>query len=250
MTISKLIYFPLLLVLNFPCYADDVQKITSTPKISIIIDDLGNHPQTDLKITELPGPVVCSVLPYRPSTDAVIKRAGLLNKPIILHIPMEPISEVKLGSGGLTTNMRKEQFIDILQAELKKYSQVQGVSNHMGSKLTQDSARMGWFMDELAKHKLFFVDSKTSSYSVAGKLAKKYHIPTIHRDIFLDNEQDYEAIDRQFKALIYTAKQRGYAVAIGHPYPVTLRYLQKIIPELAEQGVELVSIAELINKPH
>lgn len=241
-----ILYSLLLLIGSTICLAE---QPASQAKISIIIDDLGNHPNLDTATANLPGPIVCSVLPYRPFTKAVIAQAKQQQKPIILHIPMQAQAEIALGAGGLSTQFNKDHFTQVLQRQLAAHPDVQGVSNHMGSKLTQNQEHMTWFMEELSKHDLFFVDSRTACNSVAEKTAKQYHIPTLHRDVFLDNIRNHQAIDKQFQELLNTAKKYGHAVAIGHPYPVTIKYLQQAIPKLAEQGIELVPIADLLNIP-
>ncbi len=245
--LKPILYSLLLLLGSITCLAE---QSTSQAKISIIIDDLGNHPNLDSAIANLPGPIVCSVLPYRPFTKAVIEQAKQQQKPIILHIPMQAQAEIALGAGGLTSQFNKEHFTRVLQRQLAAHPDVQGVSNHMGSKLTQNQEHMAWFMEELSKHDLFFVDSRTACNSVAEKTAKQYNIPTLHRDVFLDNIRNYQAIDKQFQELLTIAKKYGHAVAIGHPYPVTIKYLQQAIPKLAEQGIELVPINELLNLTH
>ncbi len=246
----RLVTFLMTLLCTIVCglaLAQHHAAVTKPAQISIIIDDLGNHRHLDQKVVNLPGPVVCSVLPYRHFTDAVMQQAKANHKPIILHIPMQALADHKLGLGGLTTDMAKQQFIDILTFQLQNYPGIQGVNNHMGSRLTQDNERMQWFMEELANHPLYFVDSRTAGSSVAEKMAKQYQIPTIHRDVFLDNKPTIQAIDKQFQRLIALAKRYGHAVAIGHPYPATLAYLEKAIPKLAEQGIELVPISALLD---
>ena len=42
------------------------------------------------------------------------------------------------------------------------------------------------------------------------------------------------------------AKADGQAVALGHPYPETIEFLQNIIPDLADYGVRLVPVSQLI----
>ena len=40
------------------------------------------------------------------------------------------------------------------------------------------------------------------------------------------------------------------AIAIAHPYPETLAYLKKALPTLAEQGIRLVPISELVAQKY
>ncbi len=67
------------------------------------------------------------------------------------------------------------------------------------------------------------------------------------RNIFLDNVREIEAINRQFDKLVAIARDRGNALAIGHPYPETLEVLERRLPGLASSGVELVSLSKLLE---
>src|SRR5690606_31671632 len=96
---------------------------------------------------------------------------------------------------------------------------VVGVNNHMGSRLTADAAAMRVVMDEIARHGLAFVDSRTTSRTVAEAVALERGIPAAGRDVFLDNDRDEAAITRQLDLALRIARKAGTAIAIGHPYP-------------------------------
>jgi len=81
---------------------------------------------------------------------------------------------------------------------------------------------MQWVMEVLQSRNLYFVDSRTTSASVAGRIAQANNITNITRNVFLDNETTYEDIDIEFKRLIDQAEEYGSAVGIGHPYKETL----------------------------
>jgi polysaccharide deacetylase 2 family uncharacterized protein YibQ len=74
------------------------------------------------------------------------------------------------------------------------------------------------------------------------------HIPNLQRDIFLDNDRDPSAIRTQFNDLIALAQSKGTALAIGHPYPETLSFLQRRLSDLNKSGVELISVSALIKR--
>ena len=65
--------------------------------------------------------------------------------------------------------------------------------------------------------------------------------------MFLDNVPTEAAIDREFQRLKQLARRNGIAVGIGHPYPATLAYLEGTLPELASEGIQLISVADSIR---
>ena len=64
--------------------------------------------------------------------------------------------------------------------------------------------------------------------------------------VFLDPDKSAETLQREFERLISLARKRGSAIAIGHPYEATLDMLETELPLLADKGIELVPVSELI----
>ena len=122
-----------------------------------------------------------------------------------------------------------------------------GINNHMGSALTQEPQAMVWLMRSVKRHKLFFVDSRTTHKSVASEIAVKENIRTASREVFLDNDRSLYGIDKEFRRLLAVAKERKTAIAIGHPYPSTLEYLEHAIPMLQDEGIQLISVSEMLK---
>ena len=218
-------------------------------RIAIIIDDLGYHRSRGEAITDLPGAVTCAVIPQTPHAPALAHRASQSGKEVILHMPMETDGYGKLDAGGLRENMSQNDFIATLNAAVARIPQASGLNNHMGGILTADETAMNWLMESLSDHGLFFVDSRTTPQSVAGRKARQHGLAYAGRDIFLDNQRDLAAINDQFNRAISIARSRGHAIVIGHPYPETIEYLQNVLPLLADAGIELVPVSRLLNRP-
>lgn len=221
-----------------------------TPRIALIIDDLGNALQAGERTAALSGPVACAILPHTPFGQTIAKQAFLAGKEVLLHLPLQAVEQYELtGSGTIKIDNTRTQLVRIFEADIVSIPHVVGVSNHMGSLLTRHPGHMEWLMDAVKAHgNLFFVDSYTTVSSVALQLAQERGVPSIRRDVFLDNMPTEAAIDREFQRLKKQAKKNGYAVGIGHPYPQTLRYLERMLPALIDEGIELVSISRLIGQ--
>jgi polysaccharide deacetylase 2 family uncharacterized protein YibQ len=161
---------------------------------------------------------------------------------------MSNLSGMELGEGGLTLQQSEEEFLQVLTAALADIPYIKGVNNHTGSELTAASQPMQWVMQELKKRDLYFVDSMTTRDSVAGATAAQFMVPSLRRHIFLDNIQTAEAIDTEFKRALALAQAQGYAVAIGHPYPETLAYLETALPLLAASQVDIVPVSVMLEQ--
>jgi len=222
----------------------------SVPLISIIIDDLGDHWQRDYQALQLPGAVTYAILPHTPYALPLSLKAADLDKEIILHMPMEPVGSENMGPGGLSMDMSQHELLATLHDNFRDMPNIVGMNNHMGSRLTQSVKSMRWIMEEMGQQypNFYFIDSVTSINSVAHNIAEEYGIAHASRDIFLDHDRNIYTIARQFEKLLDLAKKQGTAVAIGHPYPETLEFLEYWLPRLGEKGVKLVPTSTIVEK--
>lgn len=244
--IRKLCFIFLLI----PAHAG-AEAITTTPVISIIIDDIGYRKQDDLHAMSLPGPIAYAILPQTQFSWEMSRLASKKGKTVLLHLPMEAVEEDKnrfLGPGGLTMDMTREQFMRTLDIDLRSVPDAIGVNNHMGSLLTRHPGYMEWLMKSLDDNNKFYIDSYTSKQSIARLIAAEQNVPYLRRDIFLDNQQDAAYIKKQFEKLIKAAKRKGKAIAIGHPHPVTIQVLAGELRDLEKRGVMLVNLLDIV--PH
>jgi uncharacterized protein len=219
------------------------------PRIAIIIDDLGYQQEAGNRSIKLPGPVACAILPSTPRATKLAEAAFANGKDVLLHLPLEPVaSDNKSDPGSLMLDMSREQFGDTFSADLESVPHAIGVNSHRGSMLTRHPGHMGWLMEELRKRgDLIFVDSYTTHKSIALQLARERGVPSVKRDVFLDPDRLPDTVGREFDRLKELARTNGTAVGIGHPYPSTLAFLEQEIPRLADEGIELVSISELVS---
>ncbi|NLO16820.1 MAG: divergent polysaccharide deacetylase family protein [Arcobacter butzleri] len=214
---------------------------TDKPKLAIVIDDVVFASQVK-SLQSIAYPINMSFLPptnNHPNSANIVN--GLHN--YMIHFPMEAMKF----SQEEERTLHVGDSIDIIEKrvkELKKlYPKAKYTNNHTGSKFTSDEQSMDNFMKILKKYNIYFVDSKTTAKSVAYKYAKKYDVPFLSRDIFLDNVQEIKAIKEQLEKAIKVAKKQGYAIAIGHPYPTTVEVLKTANDILKD--VEVVYIDEI-----
>lgn len=218
-------------------------------RVSIIIDDLGPDIGIAKKFASLPFPVTLSVLPHQAHSREIAEMAHLAGKEVILHLPMEPVDKKENpGRGALLISMSGDEIRRNIKAALDTSPFFDGVNNHMGSRITPDAQIMKVLMSELKEKDLFFIDSMTTSESIGWKIAQEMNIPTLKRDIFLDDSPSEDDIRAQIAKLVKIAKVQGMALAIGHPRMPTLRSLQEAAGHFREEGIEIVATRDLMKK--
>ncbi|WOT05217.1 divergent polysaccharide deacetylase family protein [Shewanella youngdeokensis] len=219
--------------------------ISFAAKIAIIIDDIG-YRQSDKAVLALPANVTLSVLPLTPLGKTVATQAYKQGNEILVHLPMQALNGKTIGPGALTSEMSEVEFKQQLAAAIDSVPFAVGANNHMGSHLTQLTEPMGWVMDTLLERDIFFIDSVTTKYTQAGKVAKKVGVPLLKRTIFLDNDRSQTGLDNQFKKAIALAQQHNNIVVIGHPYPETLAFLSRNLHRLSELNIAVVPPSKLL----
>jgi polysaccharide deacetylase 2 family uncharacterized protein YibQ len=241
----------ILLVFPVVAVATDVDgSVRPVPVIALIIDDLGNQRMAGNDAVRLPGPVACAFLPDGPFTRELAQQAHAGHKEVMLHLPMQAANDLQAEPGAdvLTLDMTHRQYLATLEHDLEAIPHVSGLNNHMGSLLTRHPGSMAWLMQALRERgNLFFIDSRTTSATVARRMAHEHGVPNSERNVFLDNDPDAPAIRRQFRRLIAIAKRDGSALAIGHPHPATIEVLNEELRRLGSSGVRLVPVAQLIE---
>jgi len=216
-------------------------------KIAIVIDDWGYNLDNLYLVDQIKYPFTASVLPKLDYSKAVAAELHKRGFQVILHLPMEPHEKYRLEKNTILTSMDEQAIINIVRQDLADIHYAIGVSNHMGSKATEDLRTMSIVLNEFKKRNLFFLDSLVSPKTVCSDLAAKLDVRFIKRDIFLDNKENPEYIKGQIYKLKRKAQAYGHAVGIGHDRKITLEVLKETMPELEREGYKLVFVSELVK---
>lgn len=232
--------------LSFPIPLGPLNQPQKQGKLSIVIDDMGRSLNFARQLSQLPYPVTFSILPQMPHSAQVADHAAQAGLDVMLHLPMEPKAypKVRPGPGALFVRMSQREILDTLRADLDQMPRAVGVNNHMGSRFTSYPEGMDTVLRELKSQGLFFLDSLTSPTSVAIQTGRADGLVLYQRDIFLDNVRDRDAILRQLDKAQRVATRKGQAIAIGHPYPETLKALQDWA-EIHNKAITMVPISAL-----
>ena len=216
-------------------------------RLAIVIDDLGNDRSQADALFRLSYPLTLSVLPHLPDSSEIAEEAHRRGYQVLLHLPMASNAGEKDEPVELLPGMDADTVGKTFASMLDTVPYAAGVNNHEGSLGTSDRALMNELMPLLHEHKLFFIDSRTTAATVAETAAHSAGVPATSRNVFLDDEQTAGAIRKQFALAIHDAREKGSALAIGHPHPETLQVLAEMLPEAERQGVTLVFASSLVR---
>jgi len=136
----------------------------------------------------------------------------------------------------LTTSMTSNEIESRVEEVISEFPEAVGMNNHQGSKATSDKRIMNILSNVLKRHGKYFIDSRTTSETVAEITMRFRGVHTIRRHVFLDNENKQNKIREQLYKLVDKAESIGLAVGIGHARINTLEVLKQEIPKLKEYG--------------
>jgi hypothetical protein len=223
-------------------------------RIALVFDDLGYS--TDglaADLLALDVPLTFAVLPGLAKSEAFAKAAHERGDEIILHLPMEPLDPQRHnpGPGALLTELAPQENGRRLSAQLDGLSLYDGVSNHMGSRFTATPELVDLVLAEMKRRgkPLFFLDSRTTPYSVVPERARHAGVPCLCNNIFLDGGDEEPALAVvQTERLEAIARRRGRAIGIGHVRPATVAAVEEAVERWRAEGIRLVRLSDLMQQ--
>ena len=213
--------------------------------IAIVLDDMGLNRKRSNEVVEFKRPLTLSFLSYAPNLIEQTTMASSKGHELMLHLPMEPLGDEDPGPGALLVDMKNMELKQRLNLALEKFPNFIGINNHMGSRFTSNSKLMEFLLSSLKKRGYLFLDSVTTSASVALRMGRRLAAPVVARDIFLDDVDNEKEVKLRLAQTELIAKKTGTAIAIGHPRKITLRVLKDWMHNLEQKKIQLVPLSTI-----
>ncbi len=224
------------------------ETVLGEPMIAIVIDDLGIDQSRTKRTIALNGLLTLAFIPYGYNLREHVHAARRQGHEVMLHLPMEPVNpDVDPGPNALLAGMKPEDLAERLDWALAQFDGYVGVNNHMGSRFTAWEPGMRAVLEKLRREGLLFLDSITTQETVGYRLARRMGIANATRDVFLDHDMRREAVAAALAKTERIARDRGYAVAIGHPHDATIAELAEWLPTLKAKGIQLVPVSTIVR---
>jgi polysaccharide deacetylase 2 family uncharacterized protein YibQ len=230
--------------------------LPAQPCLAVVIDDIGRDLLALDALLALPADLTFAVLPHAAHTAA--SREAILGRgrELLLHLPMDPLDRRHITDEPVVVG-RDDSVARATRRCLEQVPEAVGVNNHMGSALTQDAAALDAVVGELRAgaasmgrrgdggRALFVLDSRTSEHSVFCQAARAQGLACVTRDVFLDDPPARPALTSAWERALAAARQRGWAIAVGHPYDSTVEVLREL---LRRRQIRVVRLSRLVGR--
>ena len=217
--------------------------------IGIVIDDFGyRNDEISDGFLELDARLTYAIIPGHRYSTSFGEKAVESGHEVIVHMPMENTGKT-YGEDEfvLMTAMDNETIQRRLNSAIEEIPTAIGMNNHQGSKASADQNIMSNVAKVMKERGFFFLDSRTTIETIGETTMEVFGVPTARRNIFLDNEDDEEKIEKQLMKLVKRSEEVGSAIGIGHVKPKTLNVLSDQIPKLKKKGYKFEFVSNMLH---
>ncbi len=227
-------------------YARPPAAASDAPRVAIVIGGVGIDADGSQQAIGLPGPVTLALAPYGPNLKATMTDARAAGHELLLQVPLEPFNYPSTDPGPhtLTVNATAAENIDRLHWLMSRVTNYVGVINYMGARFTGEADALAPVLAEIGHRGLLYLDDGSSARSRAVELAGS--TPVLRADVVLDADLTPATIDQKLDQLRAIARQRGYAIATGSAFAVTIDRVQEFVRAAADRGVTIVPLSSLV----
>lgn len=223
--------------------------------LAIIIDDFGSYDQSGVEtMLSIDAPITCAIMPNVDNTQINVEQVKASGKEIIVHMPMEAcvnLPQSWYGPAYIASSDSKEVVFNKLDQAFKNVDGAAGFNIHIGSGVCQNTKTMSYVYDYAKEKDVFFIDSRTHLNTLCEQVAGQKNILYLGRDEFLEpaGNRSYEGVKSHLLTGANLAKDRGYAIVIGHVGvhggENTAKAIKDSIEDIKAMGVEIVPMSTL-----
>lgn len=252
---KKILPFILILSIIFSCGYTNKSEPSTKPMLAIVIDDFGGYEEAGISsMLSIPADITCAVMPNNENSLKHAQMAHDHNKEVILHMPME--AYVNLPTSWYGTNYirsfdTKDMVYNKLNIAFESVKYAKGFNIHIGSGVCQHKDVVSYIYDYAKDNNKFFLDSRTHENTICEKVANSKNLVYLGRDEFLEpkGSNSYSTVKHHLQVATNLAKEKGFAIAIGHVGnhggENTAKAIQDSLTEIKNQGVEIVPLSKI-----
>jgi polysaccharide deacetylase 2 family uncharacterized protein YibQ len=227
-----------------------LKELSDKPIIVVILKGMGLSASTTEMALQLPVSVNFGISPYSSSIQQWVEKAKEQGREVVLNVPMET-KDYRLNDPGpyaLMTQSSPSDNITRLNMLLDLVAGYQAIYSDGDEIFTHTLASSKPVLQELKKKRKYLVFGGGYADFSLVQLANELEYPLLVNDFVLDEQISEEAINEKFKEIEKEAVEKGYVVVMAHPYPITIRMLERWLPLAEKRGFFMAPVSLLIGK--
>jgi len=221
------------------------------PRVSVMVAGLGlSAVTTEAALQTLPPAMTLAFSPHAPQLTRHLSEARAHSHEVLIGVAMEP-RDFPLNDPGpqaLMTALPPEENLRRLSWVLSRAQGYVGVTNvtglMRGERFIAAPDQMKPVLDALRARGLMFIDSRPA-LGGGSALTRPPGMPLRAVDLVVDERTRRADIDAKLAELEQIARQRGSAVGLAGPYPVTIERLAAWAAGLEARGLVLAPITAI-----
>jgi uncharacterized protein len=239
------------LFIQTPVFADE--STDKELKAAIIIDDFGGGTGGVRDFLEGVIPITAAVMPFSEKSKEHAIWAHKNGIEVMIHLPMEPKKGKRswLGPKPITVDLSPKEVRNRVEEAIKSVPFAVGLNNHMGSLAVENEGIVRAIVQVAKEHKLYIIDSGTSSESKFPEITEELGVPLLKRDVFLDDISSSSHVRKQMIRLARVTEIKGSGIAIGH-VGITGRVCSvgvfESMDEFKKRNIKIVPVSELFKE--
>lgn len=221
--------------------------------MAIVIDDFGGYGRAGVdELFRSNVDITCAIIPFAENSVEDYNSAIKSGKEIILHMPMQAhvnLPENWYGSVYIKNNDTADMAISKLKQCLDSMPEAKGFNIHIGSGASQNLELMKALYSYADANNMFFLDSRTILTDKCEEACHASGSIYLGRDVFLEPEDNrsYVGITARLNEAAQLAREKGFAIVIGHVGPEgginTSRAITDFAKDVDKHNIKIVPLS-------
>lgn len=231
-------------------YARPFDEADRRPRIALLVVGLGvSESATATAIERLPGEISLAFSPYGLRLERQFAAARAAGHEVLIGLPMEP-ANFPLNDPGpqaLLTGLPPPENAARLAWALSRAQGYVGVTNAAsavlrGERFTASAEAMRPVLETLRERGLLYVEARPGERAPAT-------VPSRAADLVIDERPARAEIEGRLAELERIARERGVALGIAGPSPLSLDRLAAWAPGVGARGFALAPVSAVVARP-
>ncbi|MFW6254253.1 MAG: divergent polysaccharide deacetylase family protein [Chitinivibrionales bacterium] len=224
---------------------------SNTAQVAIVIQDFNFQAnETTTRLLAFPHPLTVCLIAAANKSDLTAQAAHEYDKEIILHLLLESSTRINtpFEESMIMVHYEESRIRDMVTEGPDQIPYFAGFSNLFGSRGCEDSRVMRIVLEEVKKHKAYFLENVTARNSVVHSMSEKMSVPYARIQGTLPADTSGEILEENLKKFCYIAQKKGYYIIGAHANQSLLTALENTLPFFEKNGIQLVHVSTIVPR--